>query len=249
MLSIIGSSDHMQEVSRIYFSSTHHKLAMISEKNFSKRLPNLFVTADRSFITLCLCMLLVQGDPQLPTRTAVTSLYVTAKSYISFLESTGRYSVNTIQSMLLVTLYEVGHGIYPAASVSIAGCARGARNIGLHRTKTRRHFMNASVIDVDEIEEKRRTWWAIHNLDRCVYYSVTYISVYRLLVFSLTVYIAPSMLIPRARFINLYNGDAIFNTEDADIDDTLPVDDEFSLQVSAFCHVRRAGSIDSFANS
>jgi hypothetical protein len=65
--------------------------------------------------------------------------------------------------MLLIALYEVGHGIYPAASISMASCARAARNLGLHKIRSKP--LSESE---DEIEEKRRTWWAIHNLDRYV---------------------------------------------------------------------------------
>jgi hypothetical protein len=65
--------------------------------------------------------------------------------------------------MLLIVLYEAGHGIYPAASISMASCARVARNLGLHKIRSKPLSENG-----DDLGEKRRTWWAIHNLDRYV---------------------------------------------------------------------------------
>lgn len=92
-----------------------------------------------------------------------SSLYVLAKTGINQLETLRCYSIDTIQSMLLIALYEAGHGIYPAASISMASCARAARNLGLHKIRSKP--LSESE---DGIDEKRRTWWAIHNLDRYV---------------------------------------------------------------------------------
>ncbi|KAJ5880407.1 uncharacterized protein N7473_011460 [Penicillium subrubescens] len=166
-LSALGSVDKTRKMSRTYFSSTHFKLAILSEKKFYERLPSLFVStsADLGFTTLCLCMHLAQQNPSPSNGSMLSSLYVLVKT----------------------VLYEVGHGIYPAASISMASCARAARNLGLHKIRSQ----PLSEIE-NEVAEERRTWWAVHNLDR---------------------------------FINLYNGDAIFNSEDAGEEDPLPPDD------------------------
>ncbi|RAO70459.1 uncharacterized protein BHQ10_006471 [Talaromyces amestolkiae] len=119
----------------------------------------------------------------------VSSLYTTVKTSISLLEATGCNSLDTIQCRLLLVLYEMGHGIYPAASISIGACARAARNLGLHPGSS--EAAEPTSMEVIE-EERRRTWWAVHNLDR---------------------------------FINLYGGDAVFATEDANIEDPLPAED------------------------
>lgn len=150
-------------MSHMYFSSTHYKLAVLSEKKFYDRLPSLFSSADPSFVTLCLCMHLLQQTPSPSIDSMISSLYVLAKTGINQLETLRCYSIDTIQSMLLIALYEAGHGIYPAASISMASCARAARNLGLHKIRSKP--LSESE---DEIDEKRRTWWAIHNLDRYI---------------------------------------------------------------------------------
>ncbi|OOQ84271.1 hypothetical protein PEBR_33966 [Penicillium brasilianum] len=147
-------------MSRAYFGSTHYKLAVLSEKKFYERLPSLFTSADSGFITLCLCIHLLQQIPSRSGDSMVSSLYALAKTGTNQLEMLCCCSIDTIQSMLLIALYEVGHGIYPAASISMASCARAARNLGLHKIRSE----PLSEIG-DDIGEKRRTWWAIHNLD------------------------------------------------------------------------------------
>lgn len=155
-------------MSRTYFSSTHYKLAVLSEKKFYERLPSLFMSADSGFITLCLCMHLLQQIPSRSVDSMISSLYALAKTGINQLEMLRCCSIDTIQSMLLIALYEVGHGIYPAASTSMASCARAARNLGLHKIRSEPLSEKGS-----DIEEKRRTWWAIHNLDRYVQWRAT----------------------------------------------------------------------------
>jgi len=93
----------------------------------------------------------------------LSSLYVLVKTGVNQLEMLRCLSIETIQSMLLIVLYEVGHGIYPAASISMATCARAARNLGLHKIRSQPLSEREN-----EIGEERRTWWAIHNLDRYV---------------------------------------------------------------------------------
>jgi hypothetical protein len=93
----------------------------------------------------------------------ITSLYTLAKTGINQLETLNRFSLDTVQSMLLIVLYEAGHGIYPGASILMASCARAARNLGLHKIRSKPLSGNG-----DDLGEKRRTWWAIHNLDRYV---------------------------------------------------------------------------------
>ncbi|KAL7911364.1 fungal-specific transcription factor domain-containing protein [Trichoderma velutinum] len=159
--SILGTPDEVHQTANVYFSSIHHRLPIISESRFHENLPRLFVPSGIDFTTLCLCMKLIQQNPvQQNARTGdITSPhYLVAKSSIGFLEAAGFDTLDAIQSRLLLVLYEIGHGIYPAASVSIGSCARLARNVGLGRDSWRSQ-------DTD-VEEKKRTWWAVHNLDR-----------------------------------------------------------------------------------
>lgn len=159
----------MRRTSDAYFGSIHYRLPIISESRFNQNFPTLFNPATIDFTTLCLCMKLVHTSPSqqaVGETDAVSPSYLIAKSSIGLLEATGFLTLDAIQSRLLLVLYEVGHGIYPAASVSIGSCARLARHAGLSRDFW--HAQEAAVTTSDA-EERRRTWWAIHNLDRYVF--------------------------------------------------------------------------------
>jgi len=71
-----------------------------------------------------------------------------------------------VQARLLVSLYEMGHGIHPAASISIGACARTARALGLNK----KLFQRAQGDHASRLraEEEKRVWWALLNLDRFI---------------------------------------------------------------------------------
>lgn len=203
----------MRRTSNAYFSSIHYRLPIISEPRFHKNFPRLFTPSGIDFTTLCLCMKLIHTSPSqqaVGETDAKSQHYLLAKSSIGLLEAAGFVTLDTLQSRLLLILYEVGHGIYPAASVSIGSCARLARHVGLSRDFW--HAQKAAVTTADA-EERRRTWWAIHNLDRYIFFCCPQ----SVLAITHIAYI---------RFIALYGGDAILASEDAKPDTYLPSDTE-----------------------
>jgi len=52
--------------------------------------------------------------------------YCIAKKYLADLEANGDVSLLCLQAMILVALYEYGHGVYPAAWITVGSCARYA---------------------------------------------------------------------------------------------------------------------------
>ena len=163
-LRILGSHDRMHEVASVYFSSISIRIPILSEKRFRKRLPSaLSPKRDAEFAALCLCVYLVLEIPQPGDETMQSSLYVSVKSILSLLEATSFRSLEAVQCRVLVAFYEVGHGIYPAAAVSVGACAKLAQVLGLRREIPSFEYGDESDIVA---EERRRTWWALHNLDR-----------------------------------------------------------------------------------
>ena len=161
---IFGSLQKVPAIATTYFDTVHHRLPIMSRKRFQQSLPALLATSSADFTALCLCLHLVQEYPApQPGQSMQSSLYVNVKSVIGLLESTGYMSLNVIQCRVLLSFYEMGHGIYPAASMSIAACARAARSLGLHKRKSDLPDNESMRI---KAEEERRVWWAIINLDR-----------------------------------------------------------------------------------
>lgn len=229
--SFLGTPDEVRRTANAYFSSIHYRLPIISEPGFYENLSRLFTPSGIDFTTLCLCMKLIHKSPlqQAAGETdTVSSHYLIAKRSIGFLEATGVVTLHAIQSRLLLVLYEVGHGIYPAASVSIGSCARLARNAGLSRDSW--HSQEATGTSGDA-EERKRTWWAVHNLDRYVRLSrcCRWKQCFQHLNIAL-----PITHIP-IRFIALCGGDAILASEDATTDTYLPSEPEqLSCTVSLY---------------
>ena len=85
------------------------------------------------------------------------SLYVLLKTTIAQLEAADINSLEVVQARLLVTLFEVGHGL-SGGYISIAALARAATAIGINKT------VNAPVSA--KCKEELRVWWGIVMLDR-----------------------------------------------------------------------------------
>ncbi len=80
---------------------------------------------------LFLAMKLVTTMPNEGVRPADSPLYTASKRFIALLEASGAVSLQYLQAMLLVAIYEMGHAIYPAAWMTVGACARYADMIGI----------------------------------------------------------------------------------------------------------------------
>lgn len=87
------------------------------------------------------------------------------KHHLIRLEQAGSLSITILQSMILLAVYELGHGIYPAAYFTIGSCARYAVALGLDNDIL---AWNHSDSGWGAMEEKHRAWWAIVILERSV---------------------------------------------------------------------------------
>ena len=93
-----------------------------------------------------------------------TRAYSTVKDAISEATAAGMLTLRILQAKVLLTVYEFGHAIYPAAYLSMGACVR--YGIALFIDKSlERGYSDPGIGDV-EMEERRRTWWAILILDR-----------------------------------------------------------------------------------
>ncbi|KAK0761215.1 hypothetical protein N5P37_006162, partial [Trichoderma harzianum] len=164
LLKIVKSRSEMHRIADSYFATIARRISIVSAQRFYARLPKIeSPSCGADFAALCLCVHLVLQLPLSHDSSMQSSLYVTVKGIISLLEATSFQSVEVIQCRILIAFYEIGHGIYPAAAASIGGCAKMARFAGFHR-----HSILSTYDEEREIvvEEKKRTLWALHNLDR-----------------------------------------------------------------------------------
>lgn len=168
---VLGDVNQMKGTASKYFSTIFLRMPIISRKEFFKQLPNLYSHPQADFTVLCLCIHVLIRRPEgldstggHSAQTMQSSCYVMVKSFIGVLSSLSIATLQLVQAMVLMTFYETGHAMYPAASISIASCARTARAIGLDKRHGEAPNDDRSVKAL--IEQRRRVWWAILNLDR-----------------------------------------------------------------------------------
>ncbi len=118
---------------------------------------------------LCLSILLLTTKPSLTAKSdANTSgfetLYLQTKHSLALAEGFGFNSSPIVQSRILITLFEVSHGFYPAAYISIAATLRAADALEDHPMgdALQTHCSDEAVSH----EETILTWCGILVLDR-----------------------------------------------------------------------------------
>jgi hypothetical protein len=81
---------------------------------------------------LFLCMKLIISRPQDGIESSQNPVYISAKRFISLMEATGMASLIVLQANILVTMYEYGQSIYPAAWMSAGWCMRYGNLLGIN---------------------------------------------------------------------------------------------------------------------
>jgi len=81
---------------------------------------------------LFLCMKLITSRPQDGIESSQNPTYTSAKRFVALLETTGTVSLILLQANILVTLFEYGQAIYPAAWMSAGWCVRYGNLLGIN---------------------------------------------------------------------------------------------------------------------
>lgn len=156
----MGSVGDIQATARCFFDSVHTWMPIVSKPQFHSGLVHRLAVARVDLFLLVLAMKL------LSTRVTVarSMLYRAVKQFYFDVESAGRLSLQSLQAAVLIAIYELGHGVYPAAIVSVANCARIGTLLGIDTSVTAAGLLEG--VPWNELEERRRVWWAIIILDR-----------------------------------------------------------------------------------
>ncbi|KAJ5651396.1 uncharacterized protein N7484_005119 [Penicillium longicatenatum] len=138
--SVLSLSD-MEEIKYRYFDSVHTWMPIVSKIRLDR-----ITNYDQG-----------QGH---------SNLYNVTKKLSQELEFNGIITVRAVQAGLLLCVYEVGHGIFPAAFLNISSCARQGVALGLHN-KLAPQLAGTPRSWVDW-EERQRVWWMVVILDRYI---------------------------------------------------------------------------------
>lgn len=164
-LTALGSSTELRQMIEHYFETVQTYFPIISKIRLYQHLSNPMHEPGADMALLFLAMKLITSEvPEAaPPR---TQLYQDVKSFLSYIEGQNGYSIQLIQSLLLVSLYELGHSIYPAAYMSIGHAARLGHVLGIHERGAPQMLPRPNTWT--EQEERRRVWWGVIILDRFI---------------------------------------------------------------------------------
>lgn len=155
VLEIIGNSANIRDIAFQYFATIHRWMPIISKYTFYEQLSSSPSKTPADINLLLLCIHLITDTPPASSRSSKTTEYLAAKRLYLQAETTGTFTVQVLQAGILIALYELGHGIYPSAYLSIGSCARYGIALGLDK-ETTSHATRP--ITWCEVEERRRVW-------------------------------------------------------------------------------------------
>lgn len=151
-----------------YIQSIHPWFPIIAQ-TLQGQLPSSWNEASLDYTLLALCITLLCTSPPPSSGDGALSdfqsAYLHVKSWIAVIEGLGITSLKIVQARTLVTLFEVAHGFYPAAYISIGTTIRAADALKDHAYLSL--SSSPSTSDESGREEAIVIGWAIRILDRC----------------------------------------------------------------------------------
>jgi hypothetical protein len=158
----VGDVSAVRNIAVKYFKTMHLWFPILSDISFYEGLSNVFLQPRADYSLLTLSIALISTMPS--DEKEMSSLYFLVKNSIGIVEASNINSLEVVQARTLVSLFEVGHGLDPAAFISLAATARAAAAVGLNRTIENR--CSGSVDVLSKSEQGLRVWWGIVLLDR-----------------------------------------------------------------------------------
>lgn len=164
ILNMVNNPDSIRNITDQFFQSVHLWLPIVCRSKFYGNILQHAPPKDADLALLVVCMKLVL--PQQAKQGRSTSrTYALVKTQFVQLEQSGFLTITMLQAMILVAIYEKGHGIYPAAYLTVGSCARYAVALGLDRTIFE---WDNGFFEWTCVEEKHRAWWAVVILERYI---------------------------------------------------------------------------------
>lgn len=126
-----------EDIISAYCREVEPWLPIISVSRLRDWLPLTWSEAPIDIALLCISIVLLTTTPPSAPEdendpSEFKALYLFVKTCIASTEGLGLNSLTLIQSRILVTLFEVAHGFYPAAYISISSIIRAADTLNDH---------------------------------------------------------------------------------------------------------------------
>ena len=167
------------------YSETIHKWFWIfSQSTLTREHATTWNTASVDFSLLCFTIILLNSSLRESQGAYILSfehrpMYLKSKAWISLLEGAGLNSIDFVKARLVVNIFEVSHGLYPAAYLSIAATVRAADTLAIFHQEG-----GSQPLAETDPSEYRIMWCGIAVIDRFVTitYTIVIHSVYRLFI-------------------------------------------------------------------
>lgn len=155
-----------RKVLTIYSETIHPWFSIFSKPPSCDQHPTTWDAAPVDFALLCFAIVLVNRAPEqlqgvYTLKSTHRSMYLMSKTWITLLEGAGCNSIDFVKARLLLTLFEVSHGLSVAAYLSIANAVRAADALVVFQQQGA-----SQLLPEDDIEEYRTIWWGTVILDR-----------------------------------------------------------------------------------
>ncbi|KAL7919735.1 fungal-specific transcription factor domain-containing protein [Trichoderma austrokoningii] len=166
-LRYLSDQVHSATVMSLYFETVNKWMPIISRLRLTSLADVELNSRPRAdFALLLLAMQLIQHVPGSSPDAVRDPLYVCTKEFAASLDIAGIYTLLKLQAQLLIAVYEMGHGIFPAAYVSTGYCVTQAMTLGIHNREAPQ-ILEPPRTWIDW-EERQRIWWFIVILERYV---------------------------------------------------------------------------------
>ncbi|RFU26774.1 hypothetical protein B7463_g9567, partial [Scytalidium lignicola] len=165
VLELLGDGASIQGALTDYFATIHRWIPIVSQKRMTRNMVNPLWEAGPDLALLFLCMKLITSRPQDGIGCAQNPIYLSAKRFITLMETSGMVSLIVLQANLMVTLYEYGQAIYPAAWMSSGWNIRYGNMLGINTFEFTSQLLGRSATWTEQ-EERKRTWWGVLLVDR-----------------------------------------------------------------------------------
>ncbi|KAI0380249.1 hypothetical protein F5Y04DRAFT_102078 [Hypomontagnella monticulosa] len=147
-----------------YFTTIHQWLPILSEKRVRRYIAEWRSAPEGPSQLLFLSMKLALEVNPFPRG---SKLYMRVLEVLLHVENSYLPCLQLLQSVILISVYELGHAIYPAAYLRIGHASRLCAMMGFHDRKNAAQLFKDTVTWTAR-EEERRAWWAVFCLDRII---------------------------------------------------------------------------------
>lgn len=162
---IMGKTDELKKIARRWFDTIHTWFPILSKKRIELLLTDAGFDPTPDVALLFSTMHLLTDESSDYRSNVRNNTYWIVKNYAVTLEVNAVMTPQLLQSKVLIALYEIGHGIYPAAYLSIGNCATFVKALGLDNRKVSPQMLRRFGAWAEQ-EELKRLWWAVLILDR-----------------------------------------------------------------------------------